>query len=160
MHAIRSLAAIGLAALLGVTLSAQTPNGAQTAVAAVVSSFHAALKSGDAAAAARLLAPDAVLLEAGGIETRAEYLANHLPADIEFERVVSSTRAPSRIVVTGDTAWAVTSGEWQGAFQGRPVSFVGVESMVLSRAADGWRIRAIHWSSRNRLPPPPAPSAQ
>jgi hypothetical protein len=34
------------------------------------------------------------------------------------------------------------------AFNGRPVDRLTVETMLLRRHADGWRIQHIHWSSR------------
>jgi len=54
--------------------------------------FYAAMKSGVTAGAMRQIAPDAVFVEGGKLETRAEYEANHLPADVEFERQVSEKR--------------------------------------------------------------------
>jgi ketosteroid isomerase-like protein len=135
--------------------AAQSPSADSAAVTAVVTGFHSALKSGNPAEVMRLLAADAVLLETGGIETRAEYEQNHLPADIEFEKVITSTRPPPRVTVAGDAAWAVTTSEYKGTFQNRPVDSIGVELMVLSRDAAGWRIRAIHWSGRSRRPPAP-----
>jgi ketosteroid isomerase-like protein len=122
------------------------------AVMAAVNAFHKALSSGDSAAAMRLIADDALMLEVGGIETRAEYEANHLPADIEFEKGVTTQRKNVRVVVTGNAAWAVNTSDVTGTFQGKPVSFVGIELMVLSREPAGWQIRAIHWSSRQRRP--------
>jgi hypothetical protein len=92
------------------------------------------------------------MLEVGGIETRAEYEANHLPADIEFEKGVTTQRKNVRVVVTGNAAWAINTSDVTGTFQGKPVSFIGTELMVLSRGPAGWQIRAIHWSSRQRRP--------
>src|SRR5688572_26572395 len=83
--------------LLGRPTAAQSPSAATSEVTAVVNAFHAALKSGNAAEVMRLLAADALLLEAGAIETRAEYEKNHLPADVEFEKAITSTRGPSRV---------------------------------------------------------------
>ena len=140
-----------LACLMAAPLAAQ-PANESAGVAAVVERFHAALAAGDSSAAAQLIAEDAVMLEAGGVESRSEYVTNHLPADIEFEKGVSTKRSPVRVTVRGDAAWATSTSEVTGAFQGRPVNFVGAESMVLSREPAGWRIRAIHWSSRSRLP--------
>lgn len=134
---------------------AQRPNPEAAGVTGVVASFHAGIRSGDAAAVARLLAADAVLLEAGGVETRAQYLAKHLPADIEFEKAVTTKRTPGEVIVAGDVAWAHSTSEMVGTFQGRAVDLAGVELMVLSRTADGWRIRAISWSSRARTKPTP-----
>ncbi len=54
------------------------------AVADALEKFHGALARGDAKAAMTLLAPDAVTLESGALETRAEYEAYHPPDDIPF----------------------------------------------------------------------------
>jgi len=120
------------------------------AVTAVVDAFHAALSSGQGDKALALLATDAVMLEAGGVETRAQYAKDHLPLDIEYEKTVTTRRTPIRVVVSGTAAWATSTSETTGTYNGRPVDSVGAESMVLTKEAAGWRIRAIHWSSRAR----------
>jgi ketosteroid isomerase-like protein len=144
--------AVMLAAGLGTAGVAAQSAGDTAAALAVVDGFHAAVSGGKPEAAMQLLAEDAIMLEAGGVETRSEYEKNHLPADTEFEKGVTTKRSPIRVVVQGDTAWAVSTSEVTGTFQGRPVDFMGAESMVLTRGPAGWRIRAIHWSSRARRP--------
>lgn len=119
-------------------------------VAATVDRYHRALSTGDSAAALALLTLDAVILESGGVETRAEYRSHHLPADIEFARAVPSVRGPLRVTVRGDVAWASSTSSVQGEFRGRPINSAGAELMVLVRESDGWKITAIHWSSRSR----------
>ncbi len=150
---LHALALTFLTALLTPPLAAQSATKESAEIVAVVDRFHAALVAGDSATALQLLAEDAVMLEAGSVETKPEYGKNHLPADIEFERGVSTKRSPIRAIVRGDTAWATSTSEVSGKYQGRAVDFVGAESMVLSREAGGWRIRAIHWSSRARPQP-------
>ncbi len=120
------------------------------AVAAVIERYHHALTTGDSALALTLLADDAVILESGGIETRDEYRSHHLPADIQFASAVSSAREAPRVVTRGDIAWASSTSRTHGIFRGRSVDSMGAELMVLVRTADGWRIAAIHWSSRSR----------
>src|SRR5687767_10317250 len=66
-----------------VELGAAQPAGDEAAVHAVVTRFHTAVTTGDAAAAMAIVADDALFLEAGGVETRSEYEKNHLPGDIE-----------------------------------------------------------------------------
>jgi ketosteroid isomerase-like protein len=141
-----------LSCLAAGELAAQPP-GDEASVRAVVSGFHAALTAGDRAKAMALVADDALFLEAGSVETRAEYEKNHLPADIDFEKGVSITRSPIRVVVVGDAAWATCTSEMTGTYQTRAVDSIGTELMVLSRASGGWRIRAVHWSGRARKPP-------
>ena len=145
--------AVGLVVFAGISfVSAQSSEADSAAVRAVVDAFHSAITGGKPEAAVETLADDAIMLEAGGVETREEYVKGHLPADIEFEKGVSTKRSPIRVAVSGDTAWATSTSEVMGTYQGKPVSFVGAESMVLSRTKAGWRIRLIHWSSRQRPP--------
>lgn len=115
----------------------------------VVTRYHRALETADSAAALRLLT-DAIILESGGIETLAEYRSHHLPADIAFAAGVPSKRTVTRVSVIGDAAWVASTSVSQGEFRGRAVNSVGAELMVLRRTSDGWRIAAIHWSSRAR----------
>jgi uncharacterized GH25 family protein/ketosteroid isomerase-like protein len=130
---------------------AAPPPGADSAeVAATVERYHRALASADSAGALALLTPDAVILESGGLESRAEYRSHHLPADIEFARAVRSERSEVRVRLRGDAAWAASTSTTQGEFRGRPINAAGAELMVLVRTSAGWRIAAIHWSSRAR----------
>ncbi|HEX6748823.1 MAG TPA: DUF4440 domain-containing protein [Longimicrobium sp.] len=152
MNTIR--AALVAAALASIpTLAAAQPARARAdsaAVAGTVGRFHAALAAGDSAAALALLTPDVEVLESGDRETRAEYRAHHLAADIEFARAVRSERGPVRVRVRGDVAWATAMSTTQGQFRGREVNSAGAELMVLVRTPAGWRIAAIHWSSHRR----------
>lgn len=127
-----------------------TPDSA--AVATVIEYFHGALEVGDSAAALALLAPDAIIVEAGSIETRDEYRSHHLPADIAFAHAVKSERKAAQVRVRGDVAWAIASSSVQGTYRERPVDSVGAELIVLTRTSKGWLISAIHWSSRQRRP--------
>lgn len=119
-------------------------------VAAVVMRYHAALASGDSATALSLLTDDAVILESGSVESRADYRSHHLPADIAFARAVPSQRGPIRVRVRGDVAWTSSTSTAQGDYNGRTINSVSAESMVLLRNAGAWRISTIHWSSRTR----------
>jgi ketosteroid isomerase-like protein len=118
------------------------------AVLATVRAFHDALQRGDSAAAMALLAPDVRILESGGLETREEYRSGHLPGDIAFARAVPGTRSEPIVTVVGDVAWVVGTSRTTGTYRDRQINSAGAELMVLSRTPEGWRIRAIHWSSR------------
>lgn len=144
----------GAALLLHVPLTAaqaQTPADS-AAVVAAVERFSNALAGGDSATALSLLADDAVILESGAVESRSEYRAHHLPADMAFAAAVRSTNGPMTVTVRGDVAWVSSSSTAQGQFRGRAIDSASAELMVLSREPDGWKIRAIHWSSRSRRP--------
>jgi len=139
------------AILLWVPACATAPAPPREAdVTAVVEAFYGGMKTGDTAAVMGLIAPDAVFLESGALETRAQYEANHLPADINFERQVTGTRAPMRVTFEDNTAWVIGTTEYMGTFDGNPVDFVSAQLMVLTRDTGDWRIRTIHWSARRR----------
>jgi ketosteroid isomerase-like protein len=146
---------IGLCAIGGLPRIAlgQATSTDSIAVSEAVRQFHDALTRGDSAAALALLADDAVVLEAGGIESRAEYRAHHLPADIQFATAVPAKAGPLQVVLAGAVAWVTSTSEVAGTFEGRAINSVGAELAVLTRTAKGWQIRAVHWSSRRRATP-------
>jgi ketosteroid isomerase-like protein len=153
------LTAVVLAVVAAVTVATPTSGASRgdsqsdsSAIAATVSEYHHALESGDSAKALSLLANDAVILESGGMESRAEYRSHHLSGDIEFARAVKSVRSPLAVTVNGSTAWTYGTSTTQGSFNGRAINSVGAESMILSKDSKGWKIRQIHWSSRTRRP--------
>lgn len=160
-----AVVAAALVLLTGTALSAHdvaraatTPprtqsQGDSADVVATVERFHAALAAGDSAAALALLPPDVIILESGGVETREEYRSHHLPGDIAFARAVKSERGAMRVTVHGDVAWASSTSVTQGEYRGRQINSAGAELVVLTRTPQGWRISALHWSSRARRAP-------
>ncbi len=126
-----------------------TPHG-EGDVTAVLESFYGAIKSGNASAAMAVIAQDATFVESGRLETRAEYEANHLPADIDFERQVTGKRTPWQVTLAGETAWVIATTDYVGTFENTPVDFVSAQLAVLTYQDGNWRIRAIHWSSQRR----------
>jgi ketosteroid isomerase-like protein len=128
--------------------AAVTLPAAAAGAAAAVDAFHAALSSGDRHAALALLAPDALVFEAGGAErTRDEYAAEHLAADVAFSKAVPSTLTRRTGQSDGSTAWIASEGRTTGSWNGKAVDQVTTETMVLRRSGDGWAIVHIHWSS-------------
>ncbi|MES2178034.1 MAG: nuclear transport factor 2 family protein [Gemmatimonadota bacterium] len=123
-------------------------------VVGVVTAFRDALARGDSTAALRLLAPDVIILEAGGVETLADYRSHHLPGDIAYARALPGVHTLKSVVVSGDAAWVTSTSVTEGQYNGRAVNSVGAELIVLARAKAGapWMIRAVHWSSRRRTP--------
>ena len=126
------------------------PVNDEAGVRAALESFYAAMKAGDATAAMALIAQDALFVEGGRLETRDESEKNHLPADIGFEKQVSGKRGPLRITFNGDTAWVIATTDYDGTFEGAPVSFTSAQLAVLTRESGSWKIRSIHWSSLRR----------
>ena len=138
----------------GALASAPGPASDSSDVAALVRRFDALMAAGDSAGLLALLADDAVILESGGLEDRAEFRSHHLPADIGFVRAVKSQQGPILVRIQGDVAWASSTSVVEGELRGRAINSVSAELMVFSRESGSWKIRAIHWSSRSRRPPP------
>ncbi len=152
-----ALAAVLFALSAGPTLAQQThdtphvpvPPVRMAGAAEAVDAFHAALRAGDRDAALAVLAEDALIFEAGGAErSRAEYASHHLEADAAFAAATEATVTRRSGEASGDVAWITSEGRTTGTFNGRPVDRLTVETMLLRRHADGWRIQHIHWSSR------------
>jgi ketosteroid isomerase-like protein len=122
----------------------------EAAVAAAVKEFQTAMDTGDAATVMRYIADDALMMEGGTIENRMQYETDHLPLDLDFAKGMTAKRMPVKQDVRGDVAWVRTSTEFSGTFQEQPLSLLGLETMVLTREPEGWRIRALHWSSQRR----------
>ncbi|HSJ64347.1 MAG TPA: nuclear transport factor 2 family protein [Gemmatimonadaceae bacterium] len=123
-----------------------------SAVVDVMRRFRDALIAGDSVSAMALLHDDVRVLESGGIETREEYAGHHLPADMAFLRAIPGSWELVRLDIRGDAAWASSRSVQRGTFRERAVNSQGAELMVLVRTPQGWRIAAVHWSSRNVRP--------
>jgi len=144
---IGSLAGVVLLLVAGMPAAAQTDS---SRVVTVVEGFHQALRRGDSAAVMELLTPDAVVLEGGFLETRADYAAGHLSADMAFVAGITAVVTDRRVTLDGDVAWVSTASDSDGTYDGRDIHSRTAELMVLSRDQGEWRIRAIHWSSSRR----------
>lgn len=154
MHA-RSASALGVALVALCILAPEARAQSQAiadsaAIVGTVERFHAALAAGDSLAALELLTEDVVVLEAGGFETRAEFRQHHLAADIRFAQSAKTERTLRSVARRGDVAWVATTSATTRTVDGRESRSSGAELMVLVLTRAGWRISAIHWSSRAR----------
>ncbi|WP_412070192.1 DUF4440 domain-containing protein [Rubrivirga sp. IMCC43871] len=101
--------------------------------------FHAALAAGDRAAVEALLAPDAVVLEGGGHESRTEYLSHHFARDAENLAGKTVESIFRRTTVAGDAAWVASTQRIGDAEM--------AELLVMRASPEGWRVAAVHRSS-------------
>ena len=113
-----------------------------------VRAFHKALEAQDSVGALALLVTDALIAESGGLETRDEYRSHHLPGDMAFASAVSRISTLSQLRLVGMTAWVMSTSETKGTYRENAIDSRGVELMVLTKEEGGWKIAAIHWSSR------------
>lgn len=125
------------------------PVEAATPVGAVVA-FHAALASGDTAAALELLAEDVQIFESGSVESsRTEYASHHLTSDAAFSAAVPRTLVSRSNGEDGTSAWVMSVETVTGTYRERPINSRSVETMLLRKIDDQWRIVHIHWSSQD-----------
>ncbi|WP_053333735.1 DUF4440 domain-containing protein [Gemmatimonas phototrophica] len=120
------------------------------AAAATVERFHQALSAHDSVTAVSLLAYDALILESGVIESRADYVGHHLAADMKAGQGAKRTKTVLRVTVIGEVAYVVTKTATPATNADGSNGSDMAELMLLSKSGTGWTIRAVHWSSRRR----------
>ena len=122
---------------------------------ATVDAFSKALQAADFATVEALLASDVLILESGGAErSRQEYLHHHARSDAAFLKAAHVRMLKRTARTEGDLVWVGTESEIHASKDGKPLTLLTAETMVLKRSDDRWRIVHIHWSSR----PKPAKS--
>jgi ketosteroid isomerase-like protein len=153
LFVIAGLALLGSAAAGWVPTMAPSADGAVSARAesdavAVVDAFAAALREGDAVTVERLMAPNVIIAESGGVERSfAEYAGHHMPADMAFSAAVTFTLQQRDVIAGEDAVTVISRSEVGGEFQGRTIHSQSMETMELRRTNGQWRIVHIHWSS-------------
>jgi ketosteroid isomerase-like protein len=135
---------------LGDTPQIDVSEAAQAA-AATVDRFFAALSAGDLGRAGAELDPQVIILESGGAEhSAAEYLGGHARDDAEFLKTAQQNLGRRTGRVSGNLAWIASESELHVQQDGKPMTIVSTETMVLRSTDAGWKIVHIHWSSRVR----------
>jgi len=121
--------------------------GREAEVLAALDAFYGAIGAGDADGAMRLIAPGAIFVESGMVETRDQYEQNHLPRDIDFEGQITGVREIMRMGVDGNLAWVLARTHYDGTFDDFPLEFDSLQLTVLSHESGEWLIESVHWSS-------------
>jgi uncharacterized membrane protein/ketosteroid isomerase-like protein len=114
----------------------------------VVEAFETALRGKDAKTARALLAEDVVIAENGGVErSAAQYAGHHMISDMAFTSAVDITLKQRNEFVGDVTSAVVSQSQLHGSFEGKTIHSAMMETILLSRVDDRWRISHIHWSS-------------
>ena len=139
------------AASAGMPVTVQDIAPAARDAVKVVDAFSAAIKAAKVEEAGRLLDAKALILESGGSErSRAEYLREHAIADATFMQSAKQQLRYRQARADGNVAWVGSESDLQTTKDGKQITILSTETMVLRKGADGWRIVHIHWSSRPR----------
>jgi mono/diheme cytochrome c family protein/ketosteroid isomerase-like protein len=118
------------------------------AAEAVAEAFHSALKRGDRTTVLALLAPEARISEGGETQSRAEYAAGHLGADIAFLGDAQVRPLSLASMPMGDAAMVSSTSVIQATHDGKALSLLSSEMLDLKKTDAGWRITRVEWTSK------------
>jgi len=118
-----------------------------------VDRFSKALSAGKLDKAGAELDAKVLILESGGAETSAaEYLGGHALGDAVFLQGVHVQLVRRTAQANSDMAWVGSESEIHTQKDGKMVTILSTETMVLKRTDNTWKITHIHWSSRVKKP--------
>ena len=131
--------------------SVQATQPAENAATRVVDDFLAALSYGQLEAARQAMTPEAVVIANGTVlGTRDGYIDGAAKADAAAMKSVRSRELMHRdSQVDARMAWVVSEKRMVGEGAGQLRAMVLTETFLLTKTPSGWKIRGIHWSSRN-----------
>jgi len=114
---------------------------------AISDAFYDALKAGDEATVARLLADNVLIIEGGHAQTsKADYMAGHMKSDMAFLPNMERKTLSRETGQAGDRAWVVTHSRTMGSYRGQEYDRTGCEFMLLRREGHDWKIALIEWA--------------
>lgn len=140
----RSIATFGavLCASLAIAQGARLP-------AETVDAFHTALRNKDTAGALSLLDRGLMVFEFGAVDPTVEaYAFRHLPFDMDVAVATRWKLETRRVGGEGSERWVLSTYRVTGKqSDGSPIDFSMLETVILRRSGDAFRIVHFHWSS-------------
>ena len=122
--------------------------GLKTDAAQAVISFHEAINKGDSDRARSYLDDAIIIFEGGGVERSAdEYASHHMLSDMAFLKNLTITSLEHQVKVDGNMAVSISRSKMQGVFKDKEIDMNSMETLVLKRVKDKWKIIHIHWSN-------------
>lgn len=115
---------------------------------ATIRAFHADLAAGRRAEAIDHMSSDARIFESGHAESRGDYLAHHLDADIAFAREVVRTIDTTASECHETLCVVMQRTRMRGTYRDKPIDLRGTETTVLRKTGNRWLIAHAHWSTR------------
>ena len=151
----RTLIALLACAAATVTVSAQAARE-DAGVVAWLQSFDRAFMSKDLEALSAFYHPDVTVFEGGGVNNGwADYRDHHIGQEMKgFENLQFEHRNVAvHVLEGGATAYVTSEYALKTRVSGRDVDSGGLETLVLVRMGDMWKIRHSHTSARRRPAP-------
>lgn len=117
--------------------------------AETVDAFHAALRNKDTAAALSLLDRGLVVYEFGVVDPTIEaYAFRHLPFDMDLAVATQWKLESRRVGGEGGERWVLSTYRVTGRqSDGAPIDQVTLETVILRRSGEQFRIAHFHWST-------------
>ncbi len=117
--------------------------------AETVDAFHAALRSKDTGGALSLLDRSLVVFEFGAVDPTAEgYAFRHLPFDMDLAVATRWMLETRRAGGEGNERWVLSTYRVTGKqSDGTPIDQTTLETVILRRTGERFRIVHFHWST-------------
>jgi ketosteroid isomerase-like protein len=117
--------------------------------AEVVDAFHAALRNKDTAGALSLLDRGLVVFEFGVVDPTVEaYAFRHLPFDMDVAVAARWKLETRRVGGEGNERWVLSTYRVTGKqSDGTPIDQTTLETVILRRSGELFRIVHFHWST-------------
>ena len=114
-----------------------------------VDAFHAALRNKDTAGALSLLDRGLVVFEFGTADPTVEaYAFRHLPFDMDVAVATRWKLETRKTGGEGSERWVLSTYRVTGSHaDGQPIDLAMLETVILRRSGDAFRIVHFHWST-------------
>lgn len=135
--------------------TAQAASGDAAAVEAWLKSYDAAFLAKDLDRLAAFYHPDVTIYEGAGINNGwADYRDRHLGPELKAFTNLQFAHTDTKVTMMpgGQSAYATSRYTIKAKMGERELDSEGLETLMLIRTPDGWRIRHSHTSSRARRP--------
>lgn len=135
--------------------AAQGASNDATAVEAWLKGYDAAFMAKDLDRLAAFYHPDVTIYEGGGINNGwADYRDRHLGPELKAFENLEFAHSATRVTVLpgGESAYATSRYTIKAKMGERMLDSEGLETLLLVRTPEGWKIRHSHTSSRPRRP--------
>jgi ketosteroid isomerase-like protein len=110
--------------------------------------FHQALNSSNGNEARKYLDDSILIYEGGGVERSADqYASHHMLSDMKFLSSVSITTVEQQVKVMGDVAYSTSVSKIRGTYKGKDLDLTSMETAILKKGDEGWKIIHLHWSN-------------
>ena len=138
------------------TAGTQAPGNDAAAIEAWLKGYDAAFMAKDLTRLAAFYHLDVTIYEGGGINNGwADYRDRHLGPELKAFENLEFAHSATKVTVLpgGESAYATSRYTIKAKMGERMLDSGGLETLLLVKTPEGWKIRHSHTSSRPRRPP-------